>query len=256
LKGTAYETDGLYEAGLGFVREQKKPLEPTVEGMSLGWYLLGADLVSPAEFRALLQDRATPEGLFLHDRRSIVDPADPTLIDENILLLGVLPGLGMDASGLETALRDQLDRAAPVSPAWWLRSTYLASLVAESGSPGAGILRDRMIDGWQSADRTSDTGNSEPWEALDVPSLAAYVRLRAERCLSDGNPCKGLDAPARVLLREKHFAKSDAETTSVVLNALTTYRRLLETRIRESARRQPSLPAGHSRDPAREPLDM
>ena len=36
LKGTAYETDPLYEAGLGFVREQKETMEQTVEGMSLG----------------------------------------------------------------------------------------------------------------------------------------------------------------------------------------------------------------------------
>jgi len=229
LKGTAYETDRLYETALGFVREQSGHLAPTVEVMSLGWFLLGADLVSPAELRFLLEDRATPEGLYRHA---------PESIEEDLLLLGVLPGLGMDASRLATALGDFLDRVGPVPPAWWLRSAYLASLVAESGSPEARTLRDRLVEGWRSADRVSGAAEVEPWEALDALSLAAYVKLRAEKCLSDADRCNSLNAPVRALLGGRADGLwTDAETTSVVLNALTTYRRVLEARIAGSAQR-------------------
>lgn len=248
VRGTGYEGERFYQAGLDFVRarhrrarawlrgdagEEAVGAEPSLETLALAWLLLGAEREPPAEIRAVLQRQETPRGLYRHElsRSGGPPPGARVLLTDNVLVLGILPALDMEAAALTASLRSRMAEAKPLSPRARIALAHLAAVAAESGSRPARSLRTRILG-------SLDPASLEPFSQLDSASLAAYVRVRSDECLLDADPCNDLNAAVAALATRRQAdgswaadpAGSAAETTSLALRAIATYRRIVDGR--------------------------
>jgi len=241
VRGTGYETRPFYAAGLAFVRahpraqpspaaraaaESEQGEEPAIEALTLRWLLLGPAAAAADELRARLAGQQTRRGLFR------------TRLSDNVLLLGVLPALGMDAAPVSLALRRTFEGGGPEPSPSWTVLRYLGSLAAESvgpaGTPALDALLARPPALHASASR------------LDSLTLAAHVKVRADHCLRDRDPCTDLNAAVGALVQRRrpdgswtaapfaadgaYFTGSAAETTSVAVKGLSAFARILDGR--------------------------
>jgi hypothetical protein len=232
VRGTGHERQPFYATGLAFVRAHRERAhgappaasedeEPAIEALSLAWLLLGPDTRAADELRARLRGRQTLRGLYRGR------------LSDNVLLLGVLPALGLDARPLSTALRRTLAAGGPEpSPSW----TVLRYLGALAGEPGL------AADALGARDPALPTSPAR----LDSLTLAAHVKVRAEECLRERDPCTDLNAPVGTLVQRRrpdgswtaapfaaegaYFTGSAAETTSVAVSGLSAFARVLDGR--------------------------
>jgi hypothetical protein len=234
VRGTGHERQPFYAAGLDFVRAHRERAhgaspaasddepdrEPAIEALSLAWLLLGPDARAADELRACLRGRQTLRGLYRGR------------LSDNVLLLGVLPALGLDARPLSTALRRTLAAGGPEpSPSW----TVIRYLGALAGEPG--LAADALGPGGPLPTSPAQ---------LDSLTLAAHVKVRAEECLRERDPCTDLNAAVGTLVQRRrpdgswtvapfaaegaYFTGSAAETTSVAVSGLSAFARVLDGR--------------------------
>jgi hypothetical protein len=226
VRGTGHETRPFYAAGLAFARAHRQGVreEPAIEALSLAWLLLGPDAAAADELRARLAGQRTLRGLFRGR------------LGDNVLLLGVLPGLGMDAGPVSLALRRTLEGGGPEPSPSRTVLRYLGALAAESGGAA-----NPALDALLARPPTLRAAAS-----LDSLTLAAHVKVRADHCLHDRDPCTDLNAAVGALVQRRrpdgswtaapfaaegaYFTGSAAETTSVAVSGLSAFARVLDGR--------------------------
>jgi len=249
VRGTGYESERFYRAGLEFVRARHQEArawlhgdagekaaagaEPSLETLALAWLLLGAEREPPAEIRAVLQRQETPRGLYRHAlSRSGAPPPDArVLLTDNVLLLGVLPTLDMEAAPLTASLRSRMAETGPLSASTRVGLAHLASLAAESGGRPSRSAAAALL-------APVDAARLEPVAKIDTPTLAAYVSVRSIECLHQSDPCNEVNSAVGALATRRQAdgswaaepAGSAAETTSLALRAIADYRRIVAGR--------------------------
>jgi len=241
LRGTGQERHPFYGKGLEYVRKAADGrVEPTLEALSLGLLLLGPGVDSPEQVRALLDEQPTVRGLY---PRRLGTPASAATgsrvaLSDNILLVAVLPALQMEPAPLATAVRRRLEVGGPEPSPSWTVLRYLASAAAESATPAGRSALGRLV--------ARVPGPGLPDARSDSLALGAHVRVRAEQCLREGDPCTDLNGAVGALVRRRRpdgswaaapFASdggysvgSAAETTSFALSGLAAFARILEGR--------------------------
>ena len=249
MGGTGYEGERFYRVGLDFVRAEHQEVrawlrggarneavaapEPSLETLALAWLLLGTEREPPAEIRGVLQRQETPRGLYVHELSRSPAPARDAQVrlSDNVLLLGVLPALGMESAALTTSLRSLMAEGAPLSASARIALAHLASVAADAAGRPAPSLAATIL-------ASLDAASLEPLSKTDTASIAAYVDLRGHQCLRDTDPCNELNAAVAALATRRQAdgswaadpAGTAAETTSLALRAIATYRRIIEGR--------------------------
>ena len=261
LRGTEHERAPFYRAGLGFARAHERrvqawmrgergagdagDVEPTLETLALAWLLLGGEAAPPAEMRILLRKQETPRGLY---RDELVRPGGPASaprvrLTDNILLLGVLPAVGEDATALRASLRSRMAETGPLSPSARIALGHLASVATGSGGRPAPSPRATVL-------APVDPALPEPVSGLDTSTLAAYVEVRGEECLLAADPCNEINLGMAALATRRQAdgswaaapfgaeipgaeatERSSEETTSLALKAIAVYRRIIAGRV-------------------------
>ncbi len=260
LRGTEYERAPFYGAGLGFARAHERrvqawmrgdrgasdagDVEPTLETLALAWLLLGAEAAPPAEVRILLRKQETPRGLYRHE---LVKPGGPASarvrLTDNVLLLGVLPAVGEDATALRASLRSRMAETGPLSASARIALGHLASVATGSGGRPAPSPRATVL-------APVDPALPEPVSGLDTSTLAAYVEVRGEECLLAADPCNEINLGMAALATRRQAdgswpaapfgaeipgaeatERSSEETTSLALKAIAVYRRIIAGRV-------------------------
>jgi hypothetical protein len=211
VRRAGYEEQDFYAAGWHFV--ERRPGE-------------GRD--EEALLQSLLLRTTEPREL-----------ASPSPLAFDLLRLGTLPSDGSAVSALQASIRERLN-ASPRPAAAWLELGYFAWLGAESGGPAFRSLAPRMLEGFRSRAGTN------PWAELDTLALASYLALLGEDCRVRSDPCTNGNEPLGTLVGRRRadgswpsgtltepdgsFGGSSAETTSLVLSALSTFQHILKER--------------------------
>jgi hypothetical protein len=261
LRGTGHEGEPFYRAGLDLARTHEQRVRawirgdggerpaggvpPTLETLALACLLLGPEAAPPAEVRVVLQRQETPRGLYRHElaRAGGPAPGPRVWLTDNMLLLGVLPAVGVEATALGASLRGRMGEAGPLSASARIALAHLASVAAATDSRLARSMRASVL-------APVDPALAEGASGLDTATLAAFVEARGEECLLAADSCNEINMGLAALAGRRQADGSWAaarlgaeipegeaaegsveETTSLALKAIAIYRRIIAGRV-------------------------